>query len=225
MRICIHIKNTCTLQLKRATRRTPAKARSWNRQEAGSSATELLVLTAPLCVLSLVLTSKLAATSSLSLRAGAQASLVTQQAAVRPCGVNPTLAAPLQPSSDPALLAPARPLAPNKQAALVALSSVGPANTVLAEALPLLQSASRLPTELLTSPELLDTNWAIRSASAQVAPYYFQRQADAMVPGPDTLSASATFLCNEPDHGDQVRDQKREQLLTMGLIEATEIFP
>lgn len=278
MRIYIHICNAFNLHLPRAARRTPAQraTRARLRREAGSSATELLVLTAPLCVLSLVLTSKLAATSSVKLRAGAQASLTTQRAATQPCGSNPTLNAPLHPEAAPNMMAAVGPVIsaggldqvfstgmgltpggsavpahltpvveqansfwlsrrttvmlppdPSKQAALLLLSQAGaPMSSLMGEALPLLQASSALRADLLTSPELLTANWAIENGSAQVVPYHFQRQADALIPGPDTLTATATFLCNEPDNGDQIlREPKRQRLLSLSVSEAMGIFP
>src|SRR5262245_57844499 len=80
-----------------------ASSRRPRRRQAGSSVAELLALTAPLCVLSIMLASKLAATSSAHLRAEWQASLAAQQAAVKPCGGTPKLDAPFHPEADPGL--------------------------------------------------------------------------------------------------------------------------
>ena len=55
------------------SRMTQAKAPLRAERQAGFSVTELLVLTAPLCVLSMVLSSKLAATSSAHTQAGCRA--------------------------------------------------------------------------------------------------------------------------------------------------------
>lgn len=248
--------------------------RSEERRERGSSATELLVLTAPLCVLSMVLASKLAATSSAHFRALEKASLLTQQAARRPCGGTPKLNAPLHPEADPGLMqdiAPlvtlsgltvpfaikmqlgpkgppvsaklksvvdkarlfwmnrnskaVRKLAAKELASLVTPSPVTVVNIALAGALFLAKTFIEIPPDLLTSPDLLEANWVTRGVSVQVAPYHFKAQADARIAGPDAVSESATFVCNEPDDGDKLRDKKRDLLLTMGVFESEGIFP
>src|SRR5688572_6629305 len=77
-----------------------ARRRAQDRQ-AGFSATELLVFTAPLCILAMVLSSKLAATSSARLKAQQAASVAAQRAAIAPCGGNSRLNAPFHPEAEP----------------------------------------------------------------------------------------------------------------------------
>lgn len=65
-----------------------------NRFERGASAFELLLLSVPVCLLSMVVASKLAATSATRFRAQWQASNAAQQGALSTCGGNAHLAAP-----------------------------------------------------------------------------------------------------------------------------------
>jgi len=69
----------------------PPEERCWER---GSSIFELLLFTVPVCLLSMVISSKLAATSSTKLRAQLRASLAAQQGALGACGGNAQLVAP-----------------------------------------------------------------------------------------------------------------------------------
>lgn len=230
-------------------------------RQAGFSATELLVFTAPLCVLSMVLASKLAATSSAHIRASWQASLVTQQAARRPCGGNPKLNAPFHPETDPGIMnaigfwvtwdgelagytviteageiaadhlkmnqavGDAAKTAARRAAVQDGLSmGVSILNTVLTLLVTAVGYMSTIPEDVLTSPELVESNWATRRASAPIERYHFQRAADALVSGPSSVSAGATFVCNEPDDGDSVRDEKHEQLIGQATLEANGMF-
>jgi len=68
--------------------------RDEKRRQLGASALELLMLAFPICLLSMVITSKLAATSTMRVRAQWQASLQAQQGAVNVCGSSAQLAAP-----------------------------------------------------------------------------------------------------------------------------------
>lgn len=72
------------------TRRT----RDEGRRQRGASAFELLLLAVPVCLLSMVISSKLAATSTTKMRAQWQAALNAQKAAINPCGGNAQLVAP-----------------------------------------------------------------------------------------------------------------------------------
>jgi hypothetical protein len=230
-------------------------------RQAGFSATELLVFTAPLCILSMVLASKLAATSSAHIRAGWQSSLAAQQAAKQPCGGNPKLNAPFHPEADPGVmnaigsyvtwggevagytvmsdvadvLASQRrmsqgigPLTQTQARAAQIRSGVSMgiavANTVITLLFTALTAMSTIPEDVMTSPDLVQSNWATRSTSAPVERYHFQRAADAVVSGPSSVSASATFVCNEPDDGDSVRDERHEQLIGQATIEANGIY-
>jgi hypothetical protein len=236
------------------------RARRVHRQ-AGFSATELLVFTAPLCVLSMVLASKLAATSSAHIRAGWQASLSAQQAAVKPCGGNSKLNAPFHPETDPGIMntiglavtwggelagytviskagdLAAKQLKMNqavgdaaaiaaKRATVRSRASMGISilNTVLTLLMTAVGFMSLIPEDVLTSPELVESNWATRRVSAPVERYHFQRAADALIAGPGAVSASATFVCNEPDDGDSVREEKHQQLIGQAALDANGMF-
>lgn len=202
------------------SRLTKARARPRADRQAGFSVTELLVLTAPLCVLSMVLSSKLAATSSAHTQAEWQASLqvqrMTQPQASARCAGTPISTAPW--------LTPATGVAGAVQDTASVASQAGSifsalGSSVMAGSLAL-QYLNAIPADLLTSPELLDTNAVTGSATVPVAPYYFQAQAEALVSGPASASASATFLCNEPFDGDTTRETKREQLIGKAIFES-----
>jgi hypothetical protein len=68
--------------------------RDESRRERGAAYVELLLLAFPLCLLSMVITSKLAATSQTRVRAQWQASLSAQRGAVTVCGGSADLSAP-----------------------------------------------------------------------------------------------------------------------------------
>lgn len=241
------------LQQRRGARRV--------RRQAGFSATELLVFTAPLCVLAMVLASKLAATSSARIRAGWQASLKAQQAAVKPCGGNAKLNAPFHPETDPGIMnavglyvtwggeaagytvignageLAAKQLKMNQavgDAAAIAAKrakvrsglsmGVSIVNTVLTLLVTAVGYMSTIPEDILISPDLVQSNWATQRVSAPIERYHFQRAADAVVSGPSSVSASATFVCNEPDDGDSVREEKHQQLIGQSVLEANGMF-
>lgn len=63
-------------------------------RERGSSVVEVILLTVPLCLLSMVITSKMAATSTGLVRTQWQSSLSAQRGAVTVCGSNTKLSAP-----------------------------------------------------------------------------------------------------------------------------------
>lgn len=251
------------------TLRRRAAARRAGRDQAGTSVTELVVLTAPLCVLSIILSSQLAATSSAHLRAEWMASVAAQQQAAEPCGGNPRLNAPIHPEADPGLI---KTLAPAITLSGIAIPfaaselfgpSTGPgtwqtiknlphlaefwfrnpkilatkvtswlkanptvvANILLTVTLLVVKTAVDLPEDLLTSPELLESNWVESEVSVPIAPYYFQSQAEALLGPTEAVRARATFVCNESVKGDAIRAHKREQLLTRSVFEASGIFP
>lgn len=74
--------------------RPPAEPRRRRVGERGSSVVEVILLTVPLCLLSMVITSKMAATSSGLVRTQWQSSLAAQQGAVTVCGGSAKLSAP-----------------------------------------------------------------------------------------------------------------------------------
>lgn len=71
-----------------------ASIRRWSPKERGSSVVEVILLSVPLCLLSMVITSKMAATSTGLVRTQWQSSLAAQQGAVTVCGGNAKLSAP-----------------------------------------------------------------------------------------------------------------------------------
>lgn len=238
-----------------------ARRRCTQRRQAGFSATELLVFTAPLCVLSMVITSKLAATSSARIRAGWMASLAAQQGASRPCGGNPRLNAPFHPEADPGLMNAmptsfaiyglnqivdhqqskvvkvlegwselAKAPRVSRTASRVASVKTGAFQVAgyISTIAPLLFTVgtffSTIPADIMTSPELVESNWATQRVSVPLDSYHFRRAADAAIGGPSAVSASASFVCNEPDDGDSVREDKRGSLIAQAVIEASGIY-
>lgn len=246
----------------RSALRERAARRGGSQAQAGFSATELLVFTAPLCVLSMVLASKLSATSSAHMRATWQASLAAQQAATRPCGGNSKLNAPFHPEADPgvmnamptsiAMMGIGEAMSPglDKVADVLAAQrrmsqGIGPltktqararkiqegvstgisvVNTVATLLFTAMTFMSTIPEDVMTSPELVESNWATKRVSAPIERYHFQRAADALISGPGSVAAGATFVCNEPDGGDSVREEKHGQLIGQAVIEANGIF-
>ncbi len=234
------------------------KATRAPKKDSGFSAVELLVFTAPLCLLALVITGKLAATGSAHIRAGWQASLAAQRDSRAPCGGSPELDAPWHPETDPAIatrmtnrmahlaLSPAThklteiqetenrlrqgigPLTQQEARAREAaegLSNIATAvNYILASVNFAVEQLADLSEDVLTSPELGETNFATRTTSAVITPYYFQASADRLLGGPAAVSASATFVCNEPDGGDSRREKKRGQLIGFATEQAEGIF-
>lgn len=74
--------------------RPPDEPRRRRAGERGSSVVEVILFTVPLCLLSMVITSKMAATSSGLVRTQWQSSLAAQQGAVTVCGGSAKLSAP-----------------------------------------------------------------------------------------------------------------------------------
>lgn len=74
--------------------RPPEEPRRRRAGERGSSVVEVILFTVPLCLLSMVITSKMAATSSGLVRTQWQSSLAAQQGAVTVCGGSAKLSAP-----------------------------------------------------------------------------------------------------------------------------------
>lgn len=75
-------------------RRYLGRERYAGRFQRGASAFELLLLSFPVCLLTMVISSKLAATSTTRLRAQWQSSLAAQQGAVNTCGSHAQLVTP-----------------------------------------------------------------------------------------------------------------------------------
>ena len=97
-------------------------------------------------------------------------------------------------------------------------------NTVLTLLVTAVGYMSTIPEDILISPDLVQSNWATQRVSAPIERYHFQRAADAVVSGPSSVSASATFVCNEPDDGDSVREEKHQQLIGQSVLEANGMF-
>jgi len=190
-----------------------------SREEAGSAVFELILLSVPLCVLSMVLASQLAATSQARLRAQWQATLAAQANAQNLCGGNAALNAPFQGmvtsnvksgaiSSDLAHISKVGPI----------ISGTGLSMNRLTD---LIATSNTFPADVLQQKPLTDTNWTTKEVTTSLAPFYFQKQANAMLPtAAQTVTARATFVCQEPIVNGPNLDGVSDQLLVWAFDEA-----
>lgn len=253
-----------------ATVGTSGSGRDDKRRQRGASAIELLMLAFPICLLSMVITSKLAATSTMRVRAQWQASLQAQQGAVNVCGSNPQLAAPWlnQAAADTATsihnqvigLTASAAAPPILQTTVNAqtlaqgqlqVRTVGDLASLLAKIThvgdlmsdlktgmsglrTLIENNPQFPPDLLTQSQLAGTNWSTKTATLAPQTYYFKPLADRMMPEQDLdVSASATFVCNEPadattGNGKNGKDSRLDsiyyQLVGWSFNEATRFY-
>lgn len=230
--------------------RRPNSPSALRRDQAGFSAVEVLLLTVPLCVLSMVAASKLASTSSAKARARVQASLVSQQAARNLCGGSSSLNGPWQSPDSAKAMTTLRNSTINKilqqsidansqlqhttNAGDVAsvLSHVSKAGdiisgigTSMAGLSKLIEARGPFPEDLLQQHDLTNTNWSASSTSAPLSAYYFKPLADKMMPDPTTtLPASAAFICHEPDSAESPSDKLKVDLLVFSFDEAGKFY-
>ncbi len=189
------------------------------RPEGGFAAIELLLLTVPMCLLSMVIASQLASTSQARLKAQWQASLAAQINAQNLCGGNAALNAPFQGN-----------VKSNVQSGSIAsdlahISRVGPiiSGTGLSmnHLSDLITSSNTFPADLLQQKQLTDTNWTTQTATTAPSPFYFQARAQALMPtATPTITASAAIVCQEPITNGPTLDGVSDQLLVWGFDEA-----
>lgn len=177
----------------------PARKRQQVRRasrQAGYAVGELLVLTVPLCVSCMAIASMLAATASARSQGQWRTSLQAQQLTQEPCGIGDT---------DWAMTAPA--------GLVLADSKVRKAWE------PLLVSLLPTPHELpLVSKKTVEQ-------TTPVSGFFYKRTADRIVPDRSTqVTTSATFVCNEPEHGDSRRKYYETLLLALGHWQAGKLF-
>lgn len=188
--------------------------------EGGSAVFELILLTVPLCVLSMVLASQLAATSQARLRAQWQATLAAQTNAQNLCGGNAALNAPFQGMVTSKVQSGAI------SSDLAHISKVGPiiSGTGLSmnRLTNLIATSNTFPADVLQQKPLTDTNWTTKEVTTSLAPFYFQTQANAMLPTAGTsVTARATFVCQEPVVNGPTLDGVSDQLLVWAFDEAS----
>lgn len=219
------------------------------RREAGFSIGELLLITAPLCVLSMVAASKLAATSQTRLRAQWQASLSAQRGAANLCGGSASLNAPWQSAQANAKVhsihgastTPVLDSTTSANASLQVYTSPGQIASTLAHITSVgtivsdtgesmrqlsdqINAVSSFPTDLLQQSQLTNTNWSVTAGSSAPQPYYYKAAADRLIVDPKTIPpASAAFVCGEVASTSKLGDIKT-QLLVWAFDEAGRFY-
>lgn len=228
--------------------RTTNKRRN---REAGFSVAEILLITVPLCVLSMVAASKLAATSRSHLRAQWQATLSAQQSASNLCGGSATLNGAWQSPQAAAKVkaihgASTPPVFDTTTTANTALQVQTPAGEVASTLAHItsvgtivsdtgesmrqlsnqINAVSSFPTDLLQQSQLTNTNWAVQSASGSTStPYYYQATADKLIPDPKTSSTpGAAVICHEPDNNPSPLGDVQTELLVWAFDEAGRFY-
>jgi hypothetical protein len=219
------------------------------RREGGFSVGELLLITVPLCLLSMVAASKLAATSQARLRAQWQASLSAQQGATNLCGGSATLNGPWQNSQSKAKVhsihGPNTPpvldntgsandvlqvyTSPGQVASTLAhITSVGTIVSDTGESMrdlaDKISATNNFPTDLLQQSQLTDTNWSVQTGNGTPPSYYYKTAADKLIADPKTpQTPSAAFICHEPEGANKM-DDIRTQLLVWAFDESGKFY-
>ena len=165
-------------------------------RESGMATGELLVLTVPMCVLAMAFASKLSSTASARTEGQWQMSLSAQQSATEPCPGN----------VDVRMTAPAMLALKHKKAAQALIPM--------------------LPTFVpIVGEPMVPVGKISKSGPTDVRNYYYRRIADASVSdGIDKVTTGATFVCNEPNQGDDRRDRYKVFLGALGLFQAAKLF-
>lgn len=164
--------------------------------ESGMATGELLVLTVPLCVLSMAFASKLSSTASARMEGQWQMSLSAQQSAREPCSGNVDLR-----MTAPAMLALKHKKA--AQALVPMLPTIAP----------------------IVDEPMVPVGKISKSGPTPVRNYYYRRIADASVPdGIHNVTTGATFVCNEPNQGDDRRERYKVFLGALGFFQAAKLF-
>lgn len=171
--------------------------RSIARRQAGMALGELLVLTLPLCLLCLILASKLAATSSARIHGQWQVAHQVEMQSTRPCGMDAELTAPFYTT-------------------LV--------NSKVDKAWPIL-GISLLPDGGFSNG-LPAVSKKQESLITKLPKYFYQKLADKLLPdGINQIETSAMFVCNEPgDPNDSARGAYALKLEALSGIEAGKLF-
>jgi len=231
---------------KRLPNREPARGRA----EAGFSAFELMLFTVPLCLLSMVLTSRLAATSGAKGTAQWQATLAAQQGARNLCGGNPTLNGAWHSAQSAqkihavhGLTVP--PILDSAGAAndlLVTYTGTGDVARVLAhitsvgnivsdvglgmsQLAALIEATGPIPTDILQQQRLTATNWSVATVSTALPQHYFQPLASRTVPTwPSRVAASAAVICHEPEDSQSPLGDIQTELLIFAFDEANRFY-
>lgn len=230
--------------------RQNSQSRDPRRAKSGFSVVEVLLLTVPLCVLSMVVASKLASTSSAKARARIAASLASQQSARNLCGGSASLNGPWQsPASAQAIgdlknstITKILQQSIDANGKLQTKTSTGDVASVLSHVTKagdiissigtgmaglskLIEARGAFPEDLLQHQDLTNTNWSASASSAPLTAYYFKPLADKMMPDPTTsLPGSAAFICHEPDGAESPSDKLRVDLLVFAFDEAGKFY-
>ncbi len=183
-----------------------AKRQPKRNAERGAAYAELLLLTVPLCLLSMVISSKLAMTSQTKVRAQISSSLSAQRGAMTACGSSGNLSPPWMNQM------PGQPGGPkvnggvpNIPSLLARISSAGALVSDLRVGMSGLRNSieanqTEFPADILSQSQLTATNWSSSSTTLSPDSYHFKPLADKIMPEPvPELRASSTFVCNEAD--------------------------
>lgn len=167
-------------------------------RESGMAAGELLVLTIPMCVLSMAISSKFAATSSAHTQGQWHTALSAQQQTTGPCPAD----------TDLVMTAPLAMVLKKKNA-----------SKALVPMLP-----TMVPIPGVSDPMALVGKKRAEEATP-IPGYYYQPHADRAVPsGAGTVTSSSTFVCNEPNHGDKRATLYEVYLGLLGAFQAAKLF-
>ncbi len=164
------------------------------RRQRGVALVELLLVTVPLCCLSIVLASAISATATARNQSMWKASLKTQQATREPCGGS-SLAD--QPATSPSY---ASYIAGKQLAQRIVQIEVDTTN--------LLQTNSITESDTEQAP-----SFYFEKAADKMFPSRIK-----------SASNSATFLCNEPDGGNVRRDMLKAPLLDLAHKTSQEMY-
>lgn len=226
------------------------RAGAAGRAEGGFSAFELMLFTVPLCLTSMVLISRLTATSQAKSAAQWQAALAAQQGARNLCGGSPTLngawhsAQSAQKVHDiHGLTVP--PIIDSATAAnglLVTYTGTGDVARVLShitsvgnivsdvglgmsQLAALIEATGPFPTDVLQQQRLTATNWSLATVSSALPGFYFQPQASRLVPTwPSRVAAGAAVICHEPEDSQSPLGDIQTELLVFAFDEANRFY-
>lgn len=220
------------------------------RGEHGFSEIELIILTVPLCLLSMVLTSRLAATSRAKAKAQWQAAVAAQTNAKNLCGASDAVSAPWQNSTSRQnvnnLFGTNTPgkldLAANANIYLSTTTNTGDVASMLAhishvgniisgtglsmnQLADITNATTSMPADLLQQKRLVDTNWTVQGVSSPLDSFYYQALSNQVLPkAPTNVTANAAFICQDPGVNSVSLTDLNNQLLVWAFDEANKFF-
>jgi hypothetical protein len=218
--------------------------------ESGFSAVELMLFTVPLCLLSMVLTSRLAATSQAKTKAQWQASLAAHQRAVNLCGGTPTLNGSWHSAQSTQKIHAIHGLsvpsvvdsAATANGLLVTYTGTGDVARVLShitsvgnivsdigigmnQLAALIEATGPFPTDVLQQQRLTDTNWSVATVTNPLGAFYFKPLSTRLLPRwPVNVAAGAAVICHELDSSTSPLTDIQTELLVFAFDEANRFY-